>query len=138
MKKMITKEIIIDNDGFPRIGYHICNVYIKKDNNVGEFFNYNEDTIELYGFGYCPHTKKIYFNKLIKLPKRIVKYFNGAPYTKENIELLESLGVFDYYDNRISNFEKQLEDYQANEIKVEVEKFKEKESQRLLKIDYKD
>ncbi|HOB25926.1 MAG TPA: hypothetical protein PLB45_04575 [Bacilli bacterium] len=137
MKQHKQLELIMDDDGFPRIGYHICNVFFIKDNNQGETFDYNFNTIQLYGFGYCPKTQDFYYNKNIKLPNRIVKYFDGCTYSKENIELLKSIGVVDYYDENMVALKQQFHDYQANEIKQEVESFKIKQRKQLLKLDEK-
>ena len=68
---------------------------------------------------------------------RIVKYFDGCTYSKENIELLKSIGVVDYYDENMVALKQQFHDYQANEIKQEVESFKIKQRKQLLKLDEK-
>ena len=82
-----------------RIGYSLGTVY-----KIG----INSDKYELYNFGYCPSLDEFYYNKSIRLPKKLIEYFERFRFPSEELE--EEMDE-PYMGNILSRFDEYIKDH---------------------------
>lgn len=96
-----------------RIGYSLGTVY-----KIG----INSDKYELYNFGYCPSLDEFYYNKSIRLPKKLIEYFERFRFPSEELEE-EMMQIGIYHINDSYKLVREYEDAKACQ-KLCVEKIK--------------
>ena len=104
-----------------RVGYSIGTVYMIDPEDYNRF--------KLYNVGYCPSTQDFYYNRMIRLPKKLIEHFESRRYRGEILEKeMEEIGIC-----KSSDVAKLFEDYQSAQIQKEIAKEKVLNLKRNLK-----
>lgn len=82
-------SIVIDDNSFVHIARNLLTVY---QINYGVGYDTSE-TIELFNLCYIKSQDEFCVNRLIQLPERLRKRYNGAYATDEMIQEMESIGI---------------------------------------------